>query len=138
MSAIRPVILAALKAVLVANVTAVNGRVYLPWDNQPDLADAPLLQIEVDDAQIDDAESMGVWVHTLPVRIGAVKTGKFDYQTTWDLLATVTSTLLTTSVSGCQRVDVSGSADSVTVAGDKLLWPHINVDLVYLTTAGTI
>lgn len=136
----RATILAALKTMLVNNVTAVAGRVYLPWDDQPDIDNAPCLQLAVDEGSIDPDQIIGQWEHTVPVKIAALKTGKFDYSATWDLLASVATAINSNpSMSGLvNRIEITGSADSVTVAGDKILWPHLAATITYRTTKGAL
>jgi hypothetical protein len=134
----RATILAALKTTLQAGVTAVSNRVYLPWDDQPETASNPLLQIEIADTVVDDSESIGQWLHTITLRIGAVKAGKFDYAATWDLLQAAATALAGSAIADAQRVDITGCADSVTVTGDRLLWPHLEAQIVYLTPAGQL
>lgn len=138
MTAKLPTILNALKALLSSGISSVTNCVYLPWDTVPDDKQL-LLQIAVDDASIDDSESMGSWQHTLPVQIGAVHYGKFDYSATWEVLNSVTDLLRATTLANTvQRIDITGSGDSITVAGDKILWPHVSANIVYLTPAGAL
>jgi len=136
----RATILAALQTLLKTGVTGVSNRVYLPWDNQPDLADAPLLQIEIADTTIDPDQIIGQWEHTVAVNIGAVKTGKFDYSATWDLLNAAASTIAANAtLSGnANRIEITGAADSVTVAGDRILWPHLTAIIIYRTMKGAL
>lgn len=138
MSAHRPAILEALKALLVAGMPDLSGRVYLPWESLPENGTNPLIQFDVDDSQIDDAETIGSWVQTMPVRIGYIRYGKFNYSATWEQLNTITGLIRNASISGIQRIDITGASDSVTEAGNKILWPHIVADVVYLTPAGEI
>jgi len=140
MSTVRATILAAFKALLVAGVPAVSGRVYLPWDDQPDTETAPFLQVAIDDASIDPDVIIGQWEHTIPVRIGAVKTGKFDYSAVWELLGSTAAAISAnpTLTGQAQWIEITGSADSVTVAGEKILWPHLTAVMVYRTTKGTL
>jgi hypothetical protein len=140
MAATRPAILAALKALLVAQVTAVAGKVYLPWDDQPETATAPLLQVDVADTDVNPDQIIGLWEHTILVRIGAVVTGKFNYQSAWDLLDAVSAAIQgNATLSGlATRIEITGAADHVTVAGDKLLWPHLSATIIYRTTRGTL
>ena len=139
MAATRPAILAALKALLVAQVTGVSGKVYLPWDAIPESA-TTYLQIEVEDSQVDPSETIGRWLHRVPLRIGAVVMGKFDIQAVWNILdATSAAILADGTLSGqVQRVEVTGAADSVTVAGDRILWPHITAEIAYFTPSGAL
>lgn len=139
MAATRPAILAALKALLAAQVTAVAGKVYLPWDAIPETAET-FLQIEVEDSQVDPSETIGRWLHRVPLRIGAMVKGKFDAQATWNVLNDTSAAILANgTLSGqVQRMEVTGAGDSVTVAGDKILWPHITVEIAYFTPAGAI
>lgn len=139
MSTKRATILAALKAQLAADVSAVAGRVYLPWDSLPENDRMPYLQIELLDAEVDDSESIGQWLHRIPMRVGLLMPGKFDHAATWEIMAAVAACLLLNgTIAGAQRIDVTGCADSVTVAGERILWPHIAADLVYLTAAGSL
>ena len=89
-------------------------------------------------SQIDDAETIGSWVQTMPVRIGLVRYGKFDYAATWQQLNTITGLIRNASISGVQRIDITGASDSITEAGNKILWPHLAIDVVYLTAAGEL
>ena len=140
MSTARATILAALKTLLISGVTAVSGRVYLPWDDQPDVENAPYLQIAVEDGGINPDVIIGQWEHSLSIKIGAVKSGKFDYAATWELLESAAAAIngnptLTGSVN---RIEITGSADSVTVAGDRILWPHVTAEITYRTMKGTL
>jgi hypothetical protein len=138
MSAHRPAILEALKALLVTGLPDLSGRVYLPWEPLPETGTQPLVQFDVDDSQIDDSETIGSWVQTMPVRIGYIRYGKFDYAATWQQLNTITGLIRNASISGIQRIDITGAADNITEAGNKILWPHLAVDVVYLTAAGEL
>lgn len=140
MATSRATILAALKTLLVNGVSAVAGKVYLPWDDQPELSNAPLLQLEIADTTIDPDQIIGQWEHTVAVNIGAVKTGKFDYSTTWDILGAAAAAINSNpTLNGTvNRIEITGAADSVTVAGDKVLWPHLQAVIVYRTTKGTL
>lgn len=139
MAAQRPAILAALKALLAAQVTAVAGRVYLPWDAIPESAET-FLQIEVADTSIDTDVIIGQWEHAVSLRIGAVVKGKFNIQAAWDLLAASAAGLLTDLPLGglVDRMDFTGAADHITEAGDRVLWPHIELTIIYRTTRGTL
>lgn len=139
MSAKRPQVLEALKALLVAGVPAVSSRVYLPWDAIPDNSGV-FIQIEVADSEVDDSEVIGSWLHRVSVRIGAVRSGKFDIQAVWDLLNTASAAIMADcTLSGTvQRIDITGAADSLHEAGERILWPHIAAEIVYLTPAGAI
>lgn len=139
MAATRPAILAALKTLLAAQVTAVAGRVYLPWDAIPESAET-FLQIEVAATSIDTDVIIGQWEHAVTLRIGAVVKGKFNIQTAWDLIAASAAGLLTDlSLGGLvARMDFVGAADHITEAGDRILWPHIELQIIYRTTRGTL
>lgn len=139
MSATRPVILAALKTLLINGVTAVAGKVYLPWDNPPETSSAPFLEIITQDSTIDQ-EIIGVWTHTIPIKIGCVQTGKFDYPTVWDILDTVASTIeASRTLSGSAvSINITGDEDSITTNNDRILWPHLTADIIYRTTKGHI
>lgn len=132
--------MAAFKAVLVAGVPAVSGRVYLPWDDMPDIDNAPMLQIAIDEAQIDPDQIIGQWEHTVPIKIGSIKAGKFDYAAVWDLLNDALAALKTDpTLSGLvQRIEINGAADHLTVAGDRVLWPHLAASIVFRTTRGAL
>lgn len=138
MSATRPAILTELKALLVAGMPDLSGRVYLPWEPLPENGTNTLVQFDVDDSQIDDTETIGNWVQTMPIRIGLIRYGKFDYAATWEQLNTITGLVHSASISGVQRIDIIGAADSITEAGNKIFWPHLAIDVVYLTAAGTL
>lgn len=136
MAATRPAILAALKALLVAQVTAVAGKVYLPWDAIPETAET-FLQVEVAGYRFSDALT-GYWDHVLTVRIGAVIKGKFNAQTTWDLLDGSLHALHGVETMGgtATRTTLEGGDDHITEAGDRIMWPHIEVNIYYRTLEG--
>lgn len=140
MAATRPAILAALKALLATQVTAVAGKVYLPWDAIPQPEPDKMLQIEVADTTINPDAIIGQWEHVITARIGAVVKGKFDIQAAWDLMAASTTGLLTDlSLGGlAARIDFVRAADHITEAGDRILWPHIELQIIYRTTRGTL
>lgn len=140
MPATRPVILAALQTLLKSGVTAVSNRVYLPWDNPADIEDAPMLQIAVEDGSVDPDVIIGQWEHTISIRIAAVVAGKFNYQTTWDILnAAATAINANPTLTGqVNRIEITGAGDSVTVAGDKILWPHLSAIITYRTAKGSL
>lgn len=140
MSTVHTNMVAALKALLINSVTAVSGRVYLLWDDQPDVEHAPYLQIAFEDATIDPDVIIGQWEHTVPVKIAALKTGKFDYIGTWDLLNSVSASINSNpNLSGLvSRIEITGKGDHITIAGDKILWPHLTGVIVYRTTKGLL
>lgn len=139
MSATRPVIFAALKTLLKTEVTAVSNRVYLPWDDQPETSAAPFLQIEVISSTVSEA-GIAFWDHTVTIAVGCVKTGKFDYQSTWDILSAASSTLAAHYTLGGVAINtiVSDPADEIIVEGTKILWPHFRAAITYRTAIGTI
>ena len=115
----RPLIMAALKTVMINGVALVASRCYLPWDNRPTMEDVretgPILLIEVVDGSIDDTESIGQWMHTVKINVGGVKAGTFDYPTTWELLQQASQALLASGTLGglAQRIDVTGTSDHI-------------------------
>jgi hypothetical protein len=141
MAAQRPLIMAALKQALVTGVTLVAGRVYLPWEAMPDpREEGQLLQIDLGESEVDDSEVIGKWMHRVQVRLGCVRAGVFDYPAVWEVLNQVASTLLVSPPLGgtVWRVELTGCADSIEVAGDKIMWPHLAITLFYLTPAGAL
>jgi len=141
MAAKRPLVLAAFKAALVSGAPLATGGAFLPWDAMPDAKEAgPLIQIEIVDSDMDDSECIGQWVHRIQVRIGAVVSGVFDYPAVWEILQQASQALAVSGTLGglVQRIDITGAADSVTVAADKVLWPHLSADIIYLTPAGSL
>ncbi len=140
MAAKRPVILEALKTLLKAGVSAVANRVYLPWDAMPDLDNAPMLQIAIDDSSTDAGAIIGMWEHVVPVNIGAIKTGKFDYQAVCDLLNTAAGAIFADYTLGGQveSIEITGQADHLTQGGDRILWPHLTARIVYRTQRGAL
>ena len=138
MSAQRPVILEALKTLLKSGVPAVSNRVYLPWDLHNDVY--PMIQIGIEDSNVDPDAIIGQWEHTINIKIGAVQTGKFDHQAVWDLLsAAVTAISANQTLGGSVRsIEITGCSDSLIVAGDKMLWPHLAVNIVYRTQKGNL
>ena len=140
MAAKRPLILTALKNRLIAGVPGVSGRVMLPWDKPLKTEDGPLLQIALGDSTINETEAIGQWLHTIPIKIGATVEGAFDYPAAWDLLENAAAALtLDYSLGGnCRRVLLTGGADSMEVAGDKFLLPHLVATIEYMTPVGAL
>ena len=140
MAAKRPVILEALKTLLKTGVPAVSNRVYLPWDAMPEIEAGAMIQIAIDDSGIDNGAIISQWKHTVPVKIGAIKSGKFDYQAVWDILnaAAIAIAANYTLTGQVVRVDLTGGADHLTQAGDRILWPHLTAEIVYLTPQGAL
>lgn len=138
MAAQRPTIMTALKAALVAAVPALSGRVYLQWDDIPDLRESgSMLVVEVLDAAIDDAVIINQWQHRIEVRIGAMIAGPFDYKAAWDTLAMVAAALNGSTLGGtCWRVELTECSDFISVAGDKTMLPHLAATIIYFTAAG--
>jgi hypothetical protein len=118
---------------------AVTG-VYLPWQEHDARERDPYLLIDIDDTSVDTGEVIGQWVHTIGVKVLAVVQGQPDIQAAWDLLADASAAIQADTTLGglCQRVDVTGAADAITVSGNRILSPHIQAEIVYLTAAGTL
>jgi hypothetical protein len=140
MAAKRPVVLEALKTLLKAGVAAVANRVYLPWDSVPDLENAPMLQISIEDSTTDPGAIIGLWEHKVPVNIGAIKTGKFDYQAVCDLLNSAAAAIFAdyTLAGQVESIDITGQADHLTQAGERILWPHLTATITYRTPRGAL
>jgi len=140
MAAKRPVILEALKTLLKTGVPAVSNRVYLPWDAMPEIEAGAMIQIAIDDSTTDMEQLYGKWVHTVPVKIGAIKAGKFDYQAVWDILATAAAVISGNyTLSGqVETINLAGAADHLVQAGDRILWPHLNTEIIYRTNPGEL
>jgi len=140
MAAQRPAILAALQSLLKSGVPAVSNRVYLPWDNIPELENAPMIQIAVEDAEIDTGQLLGPWVHKIRVRIGFIKTGKFDHQAAWDIVAAAATAISAGYTLGglVESINLTGAADHLETAGDRILWPHLTAEIIYRTDPGAL
>lgn len=140
MPAQRPVILEALKALLKAGVAAVSNRVYLPWDNMPETAAGAMIQIAIDDSSTDGGAIIGLWEHQIPVKIGAIKGGKFDYQAVWDILHLAAGAIMAdyTLAGQVESIEITGQADHLTQAGDRILWPHLSATITYRTQRGAL
>lgn len=139
MAATRPLIFSTLKSLLQGGVPAVSQRVYLPWDDMPDVDNMPVLQIAIDNT---DVELVGISHsrHTVQISVAALRPGKFDYQATWNMLSSVSAVFATNyTLSGkAEVVTITGAADHVTVAGDKILWPHLTATIIYRTPLGEL
>jgi len=140
MAAQRPAVFAALKTALVNGVTAVNGRVYLPWDAQPETVTAAAIEIAIEDSIIDDSVIIGTWEHRIDIKIGCVKQGKFDYAAIWEILnASSAAIAADPTLSGnATRIELTGGGDHIVVAGEKILWMHISAQIVYRTQKGSL
>lgn len=140
MAAQRPVILEALKTLLKAGVSTVSNRVYLPWDNMPEHDAGAMIQITIEESTIDMEQLLGQWVHTVPVKIGAIKSGKFDYQAVWDILTAAAAAISGNyTLSGLvETINPAGGADHLIVAGDRILWPHLSAEIIYRTDPGKL
>lgn len=141
MAAQRPLVLAALKAVLSSNVPLVAGRICLPWDDRIDPREGgQLLDIEIGDTEIDDSEVLGMWLHKIPVRLGAVRAGVFDYPAVWEILHQAAQALLADPDLGgvAERVEIVGGSDSVEMGGSRIIWPHLQCEIYYLTPIGSL
>lgn len=140
MPAQRPVILEALKALLKAGVATVSNRVYLPWDAMPEHDAGPMIQIAIDDSSTDSGAIIGLWEHTVPVKVGAIKGGKFDYQAVWDILNSAAGAIQADhTLSGTvESIEITGGADHLTQAGDRILWPHLAATITYRTQRGAL
>lgn len=141
MAAKRPIVMEAFKQVLVAGVPLASSRVYLPWDDIPEIREVgSYLQIMIQPSEIDDTESIGTWMHRLPLVVSAIRAGAFDYPAVWEMLHQAAQALVAAGALGglAQRVDVTGTGDEIEVAGDKLLLPHIAVEITYLTPQGSL
>lgn len=139
MSAQRPLIIAALDNLL-AGVDGFSGRVEFPWTDQLNAEDGPFLQVSPGNTTTSDGEVIGQWLHSIPLRIGLVMQGAFDYPAAWEMLAAVAAALSADySLGGlCQRLTITGMDDSLEVAGNKLFWPHVAITIEYLTPAGAL
>lgn len=137
----RPLILAALQATLAAGVPLAAGRVYLPWDTLPELREVgTLLQIDIGETEVDDLVILGRWQHLVHVRIGAIKAGVYDYPVVWQLLNAAAAAIAADPTLGgtCWRIDITGMADFITQAGDRIMWPHLDATIYYLTPVGSL
>lgn len=139
MTAQRPIILAALQDALIDSVISVDGNVVLPWDAQLDPREVgPIIQIQVLDGDVDNGEAIGQWLHRVPVRIGAVVAGAFDYAAAWEIVNDASAAIMADATLGgtAWRVEITGAADALEVAGEKILWPHLQATIYYLTPLG--
>ncbi|MCX5875308.1 MAG: hypothetical protein NT087_03220 [Deltaproteobacteria bacterium] len=140
MPAQRPVILEALKTLLKAGVAAVSNRVYLPWEALPEHDAGAMLQIAIDDSTTDAGVVIGLWEHTVPVKIGAIKAGKFDYQAVWDILNAAAAAIQAnyTLAGSVESIEITGQADHLIQGGDRILWPHLAATITYRTQRGAL
>ena len=140
MPAKRPVILTALADLLKTGVPAVANRVYLPWESVPELTTVAVIQIAIDDSTTDPGVVIGLWEHSVPVKIGAIKSGKFDYQAVWDILNAAAAAIQNNyTLSGTvESIEITGQADHLTQAGDRILWPHLAATITYRTQRGAL
>jgi hypothetical protein len=139
MAAQRPVILEALRSTLALAVTT-GERICFPWDAQLDPKDGPMIQVAMGEGRIDDGYTIGLWRHLVSIRIGAVVAGAFDYPSTWDILAEVSAALVDDYTLGgtCTSITFTGCGDSIEVAGDKIMWPHLAATIEYMTPQGAV
>jgi hypothetical protein len=137
MAAQRPIILEALRSRLEIAVDDVAERVCFPWD---DPTDGPMIQIAMGESTVDNGESIGSWLHTIQLKIGAIVAGAYDYPAAWELLNTASAALVADYTLGgtCSRITITGAADSIETGGQKIMWPHLVAAIDYLTPKGAL
>lgn len=136
----RPAIFEALRLMLQTAVPEVESRVFLPWDAPPQMEDGlPFLEVSIDPSRMD-ADTFKTCVHTLPVRIGCVMSGKVDYRIVWDTLADVAAGLIANSTLAgtVNRISIDSAGDQLTLNSERIYWPHLAVTLTYYTAFGQI
>ena len=140
MAAQRPVILETLRDLLEAEVLAVNSRVCFPWDAKLNPDDGSMLQVAMGESTVDNGDTIGMWLHRINIKIGAVVAGSFDYPEAWAILDDVAAAIAAdyTLSGSCEYITVTGCGDSIDVAGDKIMWPHLAATIEYMTPRGAL